>query len=103
MIPSPLREIVQLERHLERVQIDGDIDLTDIDQLMKSVVSMPDKLNPDLAFRAHEAIVGLHELVQSRMTILRKSLSTLGDGRRALRGYTAIAKKIEHHKVYRNI
>ena len=103
MISSPLHEVLQLERHLERAEIDGDIDTTHIDLLMKSIVSSPELLTSDYAYRAHEAIGGLHELVQARMSLLRKSLSTLGDGRRALRGYTAIAKKIEHHKVYKNI
>jgi hypothetical protein len=103
MIQSPLLEVTELEKQLVRAPFDGDLDIAYIDRLIKRIVSKPERLTPDIAFRAHEAIEGLHTLFQSQMDTLRRSLTTLNDGRRALRGYTAIAKKTEHHRVYRNI
>ena len=92
-----------LERYAERSELDGDIDLQQIESLIASVQNFEAQITPDLAERCHTAIESLYSLFEHQMKDFIQSFGSIRESRRALRGYHGYTTKSQPVRVYRNV
>ena len=103
-MPSSFSEVVfGLERHCERAQIEGDLDLEHIQVLLTAVHRFEYDITPDLAKRAKQAIDSLYDTFSDQMMDFVQKFGTIKEGRRALKGYSDKKRKSQPRQLFRNV
>jgi hypothetical protein len=94
--------VMALERHYRRVEIDGDVDVVDLNHLLDELYDLECDITPAIAKRAKVSVEALE--IHLRMQMKRYS-SVLGDlqkGEKALRRYSGKNHK-RRTRIFRNV